>query len=145
MQVTSTAFGHGENIPVKYSCQGENINPPLTLNDVPEKTQSIAVICDDPDAPVGIWVHWVVWNIPGRVRNIAEKENLGVHGINDFKRPGYGGPCPPPGPSHTYRFKVYALDSMLDLKQGATKEELEAAMEGHVLAQAELDGEYRRQ
>jgi Raf kinase inhibitor-like YbhB/YbcL family protein len=145
MKVTSTAFGHGEAIPRKYTCQGEDTTPAISISDVPEGTGSIAIIVDDPDAPMGTWVHWVAWNIPPDKTEIAEGEQPGMQGTNDFKRPGYGGPCPPPGPSHTYRFKIYALDAMLELGEGATKAELEQAMEGHILAQAELDGEYQRQ
>lgn len=144
MNLTSPAFGHGGKIPSKYTCDGENVNPLLSISDPPEGVKSYALIVDDPDAPMGIWVHWVVWNLPKELMDIHEKETLGVSGTNDFKKLGYGGPCPPPGPSHTYRFKLYALDSMLELKQGAAKQELEHAMQGHVLAQVELDGEYQR-
>jgi len=144
MKLTSPAFTHGGKIPVKYTCDGDDVNPPLRISDPPEGVKSYAMIVDDPDAPMGTWVHWVVWNMPRELMDVHEKEALGVSGTNDFKKPGYGGPCPPPGPSHTYRFKLYALDAMLELNKGATKQELEQAMEGHILAQAELDGEYQR-
>lgn len=145
MEVLSSAFGHGEDIPRKHTCQGENLVPPLSISGVPDGTRSIAIIVDDPDAPMGTWVHWVAWDIAPDQAMIAEGEQPGRQGINDFRRLGYGGPCPPPGPSHTYRFKVYALDAMLGLAQGTDKAGLESAMEGHVLAMAELDGEYKRQ
>jgi Raf kinase inhibitor-like YbhB/YbcL family protein len=145
MKVTSAAFDHEGVIPRKYTCQGEDVTPALSLSEVPEGTKSIAIIVDDPDAPVGTWVHWVAWNIPPDKREIDECEQPGEQGMNDFKRLGYGGPCPPPGPSHTYRFKFYALDTMFELEKGTTKHGLEAAMEGHILAMSELDGEYQRQ
>ncbi|MBD3210373.1 YbhB/YbcL family Raf kinase inhibitor-like protein [Candidatus Micrarchaeota archaeon] len=144
MELTSTAFRNGGKIPRKYTCEGEDINPDLTIVDPPPRTQSFALIVDDPDAPMGTWVHWVVWNIPAQITEIRESETLGERGVNDFKNLGYGGPCPPPGDPHTYRFKLYALDMELKLEKGATRQELEKAMEGHILDQAELDGEFQR-
>ena len=147
MKITSKAFGHGESIPEKYTADGDNISPPLSISDVPAGAKSLALIVDDPDAPVGTWVHWVVWNIPPNTNEIAEGmglNSLGVNGNSDFKKTGYGGPAPPPGPSHTYYFKLYALDHALALNGGSTKAELEKAMQGCILAKAELQGEYQR-
>jgi Raf kinase inhibitor-like YbhB/YbcL family protein len=146
MKLISPAFEHGANIPKKYTCDGDDVNPPLMIIGAPATTKSFALIVDDPDAPSGTWVHWIVWNIPPATKEINEgaPPKNSVKGINDFGRINYNGPCPPPGPSHTYRFKLYALDITLNLKEGATKSELEAAMKGHILARAELDGKYRR-
>ena len=149
--IESSAFGEGGMIPVHYTCDGENISPPLKWSEPPEGTVSFAMISDDPDAPAGTWVHWVVYNIPADVRelpeNIPSTEKLSdgtVQGITDFRSIGYGGPCPPSG-THRYYFKVYALDAMLDLRPGATKQQFLAAMEGHILAQGKLMGRYARQ
>ena len=152
-ELTSSAFGQGEAIPVKYTCDGEDISPPLRWGDPPEGTQSFALIADDPDAPVGTWVHWVLFNLPAETRELPEQatppagsqgSNYVVDGKNSWKRTGYGGPCPPGG-THRYFFKLYALDTMLDLAAGATKEQLLQAMEGHILGQAEVMGTYSRQ
>ena len=150
MTVTSTAFEEGSMIPRKYTCDGEDVSPPLAWSAVPEGTKSLALISDDPDAPVGTWVHWVLFNIPSDVTELPEGvpsdqklENGSCHGITDFRRPGYGGPCPPGG-THRYYFKVYALDAVLDLEPGATKAQLLAAMEGHILAEGQLMGKYTR-
>jgi len=150
MEIKSTAFEHEGMIPTKYTCDGQDISPPLSWSDVPDNTQSLALISDDPDAPMGTWVHWVVYNVPPDVtslpENVPAKEELkgGLQGTNDFKKIGYGGPCPPGG-THRYFFKLYALDTKLDLEPGATKAEVEKAMDGHILAQAELIGRYQRQ
>lgn len=148
--VTSTAFEEGGMIPPKYTCDGDDISPPLALAGIPEGTKSIALISDDPDAPVGTWVHWVLFNLPPDTKELPEKvppERIlpsgASHGTNDFRRLGYGGPCPPGG-THRYYFKIYALDAMLDLPAGATKKDLEKAMEGHILAQGQLMGKYKR-
>jgi Raf kinase inhibitor-like YbhB/YbcL family protein len=148
--VTSTAFTEGGMIPRQYTCDGVDISPPLTWSGIPEGTKSIAVISDDPDAPMGTWVHWVVYNLPpdltGLPENIMPHKTLangGRQGMTDFRKIGYGGPCPPGG-THRYYFKVYALDTVLDLAPGATKKELLKAMTGHVLAEGELMGKYRR-
>lgn len=151
IQLTSSAFGEGDPIPSKYTCDGEDISPPLAWSNVPSGTRSFALICDDPDAPVGIWVHWVLFGIPSSVRELPEgvsatEEILSgaLQGNNDFKRLGYGGPCPPRGNPHRYFFKLYALDTELALKSGATKADLLRAMEGHILGEGQLMGTYKR-
>jgi Raf kinase inhibitor-like YbhB/YbcL family protein len=150
--LTSAAFPDGAGIPVKYTCDGVDVSPPLTWSGAPAGTGSFALIVDDPDAPAGTWVHWVLYNLPAAVselpENIAKVESLDLEGArqgrNDFRRPGYGGPCPPPGPAHRYFFKLYALGAPLTLRAGAQKRDVEAAMEGHVLATAQLMGTYGR-
>ncbi len=149
--VTTKAFSPGGAIPGNYTCDGADTSPDLSWSGAPAGVQSFALIADDPDAPVGTWTHWLIWNIPvqsmGLPKGVPKDETLGDgtrQGRNDFRRIGYGGPCPPPGKPHRYFFKVYALDAKLDLKSGATKDELERAMKGHVLAQAELMGKYGR-
>jgi Raf kinase inhibitor-like YbhB/YbcL family protein len=151
IQITSTAFQQGGAVPVKYSCDGDNVSPPLAWSGIPEGAQSIALICDDPDAPGMIWVHWVLFNLPpdtGELsENVPDQETLSNgarHGINDSANLGYNGPCPPPG-THRYYFKIYALDTMLNLQAGATKTQLLNAMSGHILAEGELMGTYARQ
>ncbi len=144
MNISSSAFRNGEGIPKKFTCESQDRSPELSVADVPDGTKSIAIIMDDPDAPMGTWVHWVVWGIPPLTRKIAEGARIGVDGMNSFRKTGYGGPCPPPGKPHRYFFKVYALDSSLDLQPGSDKAALLSAMEGHVLAEAELMGTYRR-
>jgi Raf kinase inhibitor-like YbhB/YbcL family protein len=151
MQLTSAAFAEGEPIPVKHTCDDKNASPPLTWSGVPPGTKSLALIVDDPDAPAGTWVHWVLFDLPGNASELPEDlpkgqrlPNGGKQGLNDFKHLGYGGPCPPPGKAHRYFFKLYALDALLDLKPGATKKELEHVMEKHVLAQGQLIGTYKR-
>lgn len=145
MKITSSAFKHGENIPKKYTCDGENMNPPLTISDPPDGTESFALIVDDPDAPGGTWVHWIVWDIPEDTREIPERVEFASQGMTDFGSVGYGGPCPPSG-FHTYRFKLYALDFKYGrlFEVPPTTEAIEDMMKGHILAQAELDGEYKR-
>lgn len=151
IELTSPAFNHGDAIPAKFSCDGDDISPPLQWQNVPAGTQSLAVIMDDPDAPRGTWIHWVLYNIPAATselpENVAPADSLpggGSQGTSSFRRVGYGGPCPPGG-SHRYFFKLYALDNQLDLAAGATKDQLLAAMEGHILGQGELMGTYTRQ
>jgi Raf kinase inhibitor-like YbhB/YbcL family protein len=145
MKVGSSAFSNGSDIPIRFTCEGENTNPPLTISDIPENAKSIAIICDDPDAPYGAFVHWVVWNIDPSNTDIPENaKGMGIEGINDMGRIGYSGPCPPRGPSHTYRFFIFALDTMLDLNAGASRSQLEKAMEGYILAKAETEGEFKR-
>ena len=148
--VTSPVFQEAGMIPSKYTCDGENVSPQLKWEGIPEGTKSLALINDDPDAPMGTWVHWVMWNIPADLRGLPEnippeKElpNGSKQGLNDFKRHGYGGPCPPSG-THRYYFKIYALDSELDLANTATKKDLLNAMEGHILAECQLMGKYER-
>lgn len=142
LQVTSTAFTAGGMIPSQYTCDGANINPPLDIQGIPKGAKSLALIVDDPDAPVGTWVHWVVWNIPVAA-HLEENTVPGKEGLNDFKKHHYGGPCPPSG-THRYFFKVYALDVMLDLPDNTKKAGLEKAMEGHIVALGELMGVYKR-
>jgi len=151
LTVLSTAFAMGSAIPAEYTCSGADISPPLSWSEVPEATQSIAIICHDPDAPVGDWSHWVIWNLspqlselPQRVPPKADVPGGAVQGINDFGRHGYGGPCPPPGKPHRYFFKVFALDSKLELDSSSEKEALLKAMKGHILAQGELMGTFQR-
>ena len=152
MKLESIAFKEGQAIPDLFTCVGADRSPPLTWEDVPDGTSSFALIADDPDAPRGTWVHWVIYNIPGDVteleQDITDDESLddgSLQGENDFHRVGYGGPCPPPGHGrHRYFFKLYALDAALELEPGATKGELLEAMEGHVLAETQLMGTYER-
>jgi hypothetical protein len=150
IKITSTAFEEGGMIPRQYTCDGEDVSPPLAWTGVPEAAKTTALISDDPDAPMGTWVHWVLFNLPASEKGLPEAvptdkelKNGTKQGRNDFRRIGYGGPCPPGG-THRYFFKVYALDTVLDLPAGATKAELIKAMEGHILAQAQLMGKYRR-
>lgn len=142
LSVSSPAFEHNALIPAKYTCDGEDVSPPLTVEGAPEETRSLVLVVDDPDAPMGTWDHWVVWNIPP-TRSIAEDTVPGTEGLNTYRRHSYGGPCPPSG-THRYFFKVYALDIMLNLSSNATKRDVEKAMQGHVLAKGELIGLYRR-
>jgi Raf kinase inhibitor-like YbhB/YbcL family protein len=145
LKITSTAFQEGGMIPKKFTCDGENLSPPLFWSGIPAGTKSIAIIVDDPDAPMGTWVHWVLFNLPAETTQLAENTHItGVEGINDFKKTGYGGPCPPKGSTHRYYFKVYALDSLLGLEKGSSKKALEKAMQGHLLAKGELIGKYSR-
>lgn len=150
LKVTSSAFAEGAMIPSKYTADGPDISPPLQWNNLPANAKSIAIICDDPDAPRGTWVHWVVWDWPADDKSVEEHQpsqptlaNGAKQGTNDFGKTGYGGPAPPSG-THRYFFKVYALDGMLDLKPGAKKADLLAAMSGHIVAQGQLMGKYSR-
>ncbi|HUV65588.1 MAG TPA: YbhB/YbcL family Raf kinase inhibitor-like protein [Sedimentisphaerales bacterium] len=150
IELTSSAFKEGGMIPAKYTCDDEDVSPPLQWGEVPEGTKSIALICDDPDAPMGTWVHWVLFNLPGATTSLAEKvptdktlANGARQGTNDFHKIGYGGPCPPGG-THRYFFKIYALDTQLDLQAGANKQQLLKAMQGHILAEGQLMGRYKR-
>jgi len=150
MELTSSAFGEGGMIPDKYTCDGADVSPPLKWNALPAGTQSLALICDDPDAPVGIWVHWVYYDIPADTEGLSEgvasidhPEEGGTQGINDFRKIGYGGPCPPGG-THRYFFKLYALDRLMNLPSGTTKKQLLKAMENHIIGQTQLMGKYRR-
>ena len=151
LSVSSAVFQEGEVIPAKHTCQGQDVSPPLTWSQPPAGTQSLALIVDDPDAPVGVFSHWVIFNIPGDCRGLSEavpvQDELtggALQGKNDFGRMGYAGPCPPPGRPHRYRFTVYALDSHLDLTAGVSKKQLLSVMQGHVLAQGEISGSYQR-
>lgn len=145
LTIISPDFLSNETIPAKYTCDGADINPPLSFGEIPEKTKSLALIVDDSDAPSGNWNHWIFWNVDPKVTEIAEDSipSGAVLGTNSFGRLTFGGPCPPKG-VHRYFFKLYALDSMLDLAEGAKKESLEKAIEGHILEEANLIGRYER-
>ena len=144
LKVTSSAFQEGGNIPSKFTCDGSDTSPPLQITGVPSEAKSLVLIADDPDAPSGLFTHWLVWNIPPQTNSISEgNAPKGVHGTNDFGKPDYKGPCPPPG-THRYSFKIYALDRELDLRGGAKRSQLDAAMKGHVVAQGVLVGRYAR-
>lgn len=144
MALTSPSFNEGESIPVKFSCDGDDISPELDWFGTPEGTVSMALIMDDPDAPVGTWVHWVLYNLPMDLSGLREgMTGVGQDGTNSWNTTGYGGPCPPSG-THRYFFKLYALDTNLDLETGADKGALEEAMEGHIIGQAELKGTFSR-
>jgi len=145
MQLKSPVFEPNQPIPSKYTCDEENVNPPLEIEDVPKEAESLALIVDDPDAPGKSWVHWVVWNIDPKTKGILEASlpQGGQEGVTDFGRTGYGGPCPASG-QHHYFFKLYALDKKLELGDNATRADLEKAMQGHILAEAELIGLYKR-
>ena len=144
MKITSFAFQEGGNIPSKFTCDGSDISPPLQITGVPSEAKSLVLIADDPDAPSGLFTHWLIWNIPPQTNSISEgSAPKGVHGTNDFGKPDYKGPCPPPG-THRYSFKIYALDRELDLRGGAKRSQLDAAMKGHVVAQGVLVGRYAR-
>lgn len=150
LTLKSSAFADQEFIPAKYTCDGANVSPPLAWSNVSEGAQSYAIIFDDPDAPTKTWVHWVLYNIPGDLHQLEENihsqktlKNGAMHGTNDFKNYGYGGPCPPGG-THGYHLKLYVLDTLLDLGPGATKQQLIDVMNGHILGKAELVGRYQR-
>lgn len=150
-EIKTFAFSVGGEIPVQYSCDGADLSPPFEWVNVPEGTKSFALISDDPDAPMGTWVHWVVYDIPASVTRLKEgmkrSEVLSdgtKQGITDFGRPGYGGPCPPPGKPHRYYFKLYALDTLLNLPPRKTKADLLQIMQGHILAEAQVMGKYAR-
>jgi hypothetical protein len=151
MQLTSSAFRAGGNIPRKYTCDENDVSPQLRWRNAPAGTRAFALIADDPDAPGGTWVHWVIYDLPANVKEIAESvpatevlTNGAQQGINDFRKVGYGGPCPPPGPPHRYFFKLYALDAPTGLKPRATKQQLLDAIKNHILGEAELMGRYKR-
>jgi Raf kinase inhibitor-like YbhB/YbcL family protein len=150
IKVTSSAFPADGMIPAKYTCDGADVSPPLKWDSVPDGTKSIALVSDDPDAPMGTWVHWVLFNLPADAGELPENvptdgtlPNGVKQGTTDFGRTGYGGPCPPSG-THRYFFKIYALDTMLDLPAGARKSDLLRAMENHILAEGQLMGKYKR-
>lgn len=142
MQITSPEFKHNEIIPAKFTCEGEDVNPTLVIDGIPENAKSLALIMDDPDAPIGVWVHWVVFDIPV-VSRIEENSVPGKLGITNSGRKDYQGPCPPSG-THRYFFKIYALDTKLNLSEGISKGKLEQALQGHILDKAELVGLYKR-
>lgn len=143
MRIICPTFTHEGNIPKKYTCDGDNINPPLHISDIPSAAKSLALVVEDPDSPHGTFTHWVVYDIPVGIEAIHENTRPGTDGVNDFKEAAYGGPCPGSG-RHRYYFKLYGLDSQLDLQPGRSREELEQAMKGHVIATAEVMGKYSR-
>lgn len=148
------AFDAGEPIPDKYTCEGANVSPPFTLQNIPEDAESVVVIADDPDAPSKTFVHWVLFNVPPGATTLAEDldvpadfqsgDVLPLEGVNDFGDLGYGGPCPPPGSPHHYHFRFYALDTKLDLEEGATKKQVTQVMDRHVVAESDIVGTYER-
>lgn len=151
IEITSPSFNNEESIPTKYSGQGEDVSPPLKFSGIPKDAKSIALISDDPDAPMGTWVHWVIYNLPPDTTELPEAvpasktlENGAIQGKNNFGEIGYGGPNPPPGPAHRYFFKAYALDTKLPDKPGMTKDEVLQEMKGHVLAEGQLMGTYQK-
>jgi Raf kinase inhibitor-like YbhB/YbcL family protein len=150
--VESVAFAEGQTIPTRYTGDGANVSPPLTWSGVPEGTQSLVLICEDPDAPRGTWSHWVLFALPADTRELAEGippqatlPNGAAQGTNDFGNPGYGGPAPPPGKPHRYFFRLYALDTRVTLRPGAKRQDVLTALEGHILGQGQLMGTYGRQ
>lgn len=143
MKLNSHAFENQKPIPAKYTCQGEDISPELIISEIPKKTKSLSLIVDDPDAPHGTFDHWITWDITP-VTVIGEGEKIGTQGMNGFGVAGYNGPCPPPGSTHHYHFKLYALDTKLNLPEGSLKGQVLKAMEGHILDQAELIGTFYR-
>jgi hypothetical protein len=149
IELKSDAFAAGDSIPKKYTCDGEDVSPRISWGKAPEGTKEFALICDDPDAPGGNWVHWVLFGLSPRVvfvsENMPREEMVSVkQGKNSFGKIGYNGPCPPKGPAHRYYFRLYALDKKLELKQGATKDEIMKAIKGHIIAKGELMGRYGR-
>jgi Raf kinase inhibitor-like YbhB/YbcL family protein len=145
MKITSSAFQEGGNIPSKFTCDGGDSSPPLQIAEIPSSAKSLALIVDDPDAPSGLFTHWIVWNISPQTNGIAEGSTpKGVQGTNDFGKAGYGGPCPPSG-THRYYVKIFALDRELNLPPGTKRNQLDVAMKGHVVAHGELMGRYAKQ
>ena len=142
LHISSPAFKPDGNIPSRYTCEGEDINPPLDIKQIPAEAKSMVLIIEDPDAPMGTWLHWLVWNIP-IVHHINENEVPGDQGLNDFGKIEYGGPCPPSG-THRYYFNVYALDDLMDLPEGSSRSEVEAAMQNHIIAYGQVMGVYQR-
>lgn len=150
IKITSPVFEYGEYIPSAYTCMGKDMSPPINWQGVPRNAKSLVLICDDPDAPMGTWVHWVIYNIPpdskGLPEGIPGLERLKdgtLQGINDFRKIGYGGPCPPGG-VHRYYFKIYAIDTMLNIDPGATKKRIMKLIEGHIISKGELMGRFKR-
>jgi Raf kinase inhibitor-like YbhB/YbcL family protein len=149
--ISSPSFQNGKDIPKKFTCDGDDVSPALSWTDPPQGVKSFALIADDPDAPRGTWTHWVLFDLPPSTSNLAEGvpkvgelPDGGRQGVNDFPKIGYGGPCPPPGKPHRYFFKLYALDNKLNLKAGASKQEVEQAIQNHILGKAESMGKYGR-
>jgi Raf kinase inhibitor-like YbhB/YbcL family protein len=152
LHVTSPAFTEGQPIPSKYTCEGQDVSPPLRWDNAPSAAKAFALICEDPDAPAGTWVHWVLYNLPASAASLQEGMSKSAaladgsrQGLNDFRKTGYNGPCPPAGAAHRYYFNVYALDASVSLPSRAKKADLAKAMEGHIVAEGTLMGTYRRQ
>lgn len=150
-QISSSSFESGGMIPKKFTCDAADVSPELSWNGAPQGTKSFALIADDPDAPAGTWTHWVIYDLPPNLTNLAENTpktdelpDGAAQGRNSFKKIGYNGPCPPPGKAHRYFFRLFALDQKLEIKPGASKEEVEHAVQGHILAEAEVVGKYQR-
>jgi Raf kinase inhibitor-like YbhB/YbcL family protein len=150
MKLFTSAFSEGGMIPPKYTCNGENVSPPLEWSDLPPQTNSLALIVDDPDAPSGLFVHWLIYNLSPEENGLTEAVGIAadqaggaLQGVNGFKKSGYGGPCPPSG-THRYYFHLYALDSKPDLPAGASRNQLDTAMHGHIIAEAQLMGRYQK-
>ncbi len=144
LSISSKAFSHRDKIPMKYTGEGADISPPLTLSGIPTEAKSLVLVVDDPDAPRGTFDHWIAWNIPPETTMLEEGADVPFEGKNHFGETRYRGPLPPPGPAHRYFFKIFALDTLLELPQGSTKEEVMEAIEGHVIAHTELIGMYQR-
>lgn len=151
LDLSSPSFQQGQVIPIQLTCSGQDLSPELSWSAPPLETHTLALVMDDPDAPKGIWQHWLVYNIPGNIRSLSSAqpqneslENSALQGLNDFKHLGYNGPCPPQGQNHRYFFRLYALNTRLDIAAGASRDELEQAMQGHILAQGELMGQFLR-
>lgn len=145
MIIQSPVFENHASIPDKYTCQGADVSPPLKFLDIPSGTKSLALIMDDPDAPNGTFDHWILWNLLPQTAELVEGTKIGVpQGLNHFGSVGYRGPCPPTGQTHRYFFKLYAIDVLLDLEEGATKSEVQKALEGHIISEAELVGTYQK-
>jgi Raf kinase inhibitor-like YbhB/YbcL family protein len=151
IQITSPAFTEGNPIPQKYTCDSVDISPPLAWTGIPTQAKSLALIVDDPDAPIGVWVHWLVFDMPPNLNGLLEGiaktptvAGIGTQGITDFRKPGYGGPCPPKGKPHRYFFRLYALDSPLNLPAETKRAEVDKAMQGHILSTGQLMGIYGR-
>lgn len=144
MKITSPAFENNGNIPDEYTCKGKDISPEVRFENVPTGTESLVLIMDDPDAPGQVWDHWILFNIPSSIIQIPENTQPGASGKNSWGRTRYGGPCPPSG-EHRYRLKLYALDKRLELQEGASKQEVQEAMQGHILEEAQLTGKYSKQ
>lgn len=143
--ISSSIFSEGGDIPLRYTCDGDDLSPPIAWSGIPVEAQSLVVIVDDPDAPIGTFVHWVLYDLPPNTKSLPEGvKGLGTEGLNDFRNLGYRGPCPPKGPAHRYFFKIYALDEPLNLEPGAKKGDVEEAMRGHILAEGQLMGKYGR-
>ena len=145
MEISSPVFDQRKPIHKKYSCQGDNVSPELLIKGVPDSAESLALIVEDPDAPSGTFDHWLVWNISPKIERIDQGAKLLHQGVNHFGKIGYGGPCPPAGSKHRYYFKLYALDTQLQIPDGSSKAKLQESMKGHIVEEAELMGTYQKE